>query len=59
STAYDQALASLLLGQGSALCSDGLTIASYGFAPLNSSTTDLCGADGPSLRAFDPSTNPV
>jgi hypothetical protein len=32
---------------------------SYGFAPLSSKTTDLCGADGPSLRAFDPSTNPV
>jgi hypothetical protein len=58
-TASDEALAALLLGQGSALCSDGLTIASYGFAPLNSSTTDQCGSDANSLRAFDPSTNPV
>jgi hypothetical protein len=56
---YNAALNQLLVGQNSALCQDGLTIASYGFAPLNSSTTDLCGSTANSLRAFDPTTNPV
>jgi hypothetical protein len=58
-TAADEALAALLLGPNSSLCQDLGTIVSYGFAPLSSKTTDQCGADGPSLRAFDPSTNPV
>jgi hypothetical protein len=56
---YNAALNQLLVGPNSALCQDSFTIASYGFAALNSQTTDTCGSTANSLRAFDPTTNPV
>jgi phosphate transport system substrate-binding protein len=55
----DPSLVQLFVGTSSLLCRDALTITAYGFARLNASTPDLCGATTNNLRAFDPTTNPV
>jgi len=60
SPGFDPKLAALLAGAGSQLCSDELTIISFGFATLdNSPLGHTCGATTSDLRAFDPTTNPV
>ena len=56
---FDPNLVGLLVGAGSSVCQDQLTIINYGFALLGSGTTDLCGSIANSLRAFDPTTNPI
>ena len=57
---FDPTLAALLAGSSSQMCSDVLTILSYGFATLNASPLGhTCGATTNDLRAFDPATNPV
>ena len=56
---FDPNLVGLLVGAGSSVCQDQLTIINYGFALLGSGTTDLCGSIANSLRAFDPATNPI
>ncbi len=57
---FDPTLAALLVGPSSQLCSDELTILSFGFATLDSSPLGhTCGATTNDLRAFDPTTNPV
>jgi ABC-type phosphate transport system substrate-binding protein len=59
-TGFDPTLAALLVGPSSQLCSDELTIISFGFATLdNSPLGHTCGATTNDLRAFDPATNPV
>lgn len=55
----DQGLVSMLVGPNSFLCQDSFTITGYGFGLLGSTTTDTCGSIANSLRAFDPTTNPV
>jgi hypothetical protein len=59
---YNQALASMFATTNSSLCQDGLTLFNYGFAMLpstNPNLPDTCGSIANSLRAFDPSSNPV
>jgi phosphate transport system substrate-binding protein len=57
---FNPTLAALLVGPSSQLCSDELTILSFGFATLDSSPLGhTCGATTNDLRAFDPATNPV
>ncbi len=57
---FNPTLAALLVGSGSQLCTDELTILSFGFATLdNSPLGHTCGATTNDLRAFDPATNPV
>lgn len=61
-TTYNQALASMFATSNSSLCQDGLTLFNYGFAMLpstNPNLPDTCGSIANSLRAFDPSSNPV
>jgi phosphate transport system substrate-binding protein len=58
-TGFDPALAQLLAGPNSNLCQDIFTIQGYGFALLGAGTTDTCGSTANSLRAFDPTTDPV
>jgi len=55
----DPALVNLLVGGNSALCQDTFTITGYGFGLLGSGTTDACGSIASTLRAFDPTTDPV
>jgi len=47
---FDSVLSGLLNGTGSFLCHATITIRTYGFATLSSSTTDLCGSTANSLR---------
>ena len=56
----DATLSGLLSGSTSRLCSDLVTIAGFGFAPLNSAPLGhTCGQISDDLRAFDPATDPV
>lgn len=55
----DPNLVSMLVGPNSFLCQDSFTITGFGFGLLGSGTTDACGSIANSLRAFDPTTNPV
>jgi len=68
-TTYNQAFASMLTifngfnnSQNSALCDDGLTLLAYGYGTLPSTNPNLpdgCGSIANTLRAFDPTSNPV
>ncbi|HEY0807902.1 MAG TPA: hypothetical protein VGD84_22745, partial [Pseudonocardiaceae bacterium] len=52
-TGFDQRLTNLLVGPNSALCTDGFTIASFGFATLDTAPLGHnCGAVADNLRAF-------
>ena len=52
-TGFDQRLTNLLVGPGSALCTDGFTIATFGFATLDGAPLGhTCGAVADNLRAF-------
>ena len=59
SSTKDPNLISMLSGPNSFLCQDSFTITGFGFGLLGSGTTDQCGSIASSLRAFDPTTNPV
>jgi hypothetical protein len=47
---FDSVLSGLLNGTGSVLCHANITLRTYGFATLSSSTPDLCGSTANSLR---------
>jgi hypothetical protein len=52
-TAFDPALASLLVGTGSALCQDQVTLGNFGFGTLPApNQPDACGSTAATLRAF-------
>lgn len=61
-TTYNQAFASMLATASSSLCDDGLTLFNYGYGLLpstNPNLPDQCGSIANTLRAFDPTSNPV
>jgi len=52
----DATLQAMLVGTGSSLCQDALTIINYGFALLvnNTNEPDTCGSIAPALRSVPP-----